>query len=121
MITFKKTAPGDDLRMGALLVDALARRGVAARVDQPWRSLSAVYLVAEAPDRPRVWITAHDSDGGTHYDIHRGALVGVTAVVSDEQGTRFVFFGLGDSTDGPVEQAEACAEAVAAFFAPRPS
>ncbi|MGW0333534.1 hypothetical protein ACWD0J_16955 [Streptomyces sp. NPDC003011] len=117
MITFKKTRAGSELHMGALLRDALARQGVSVRVDRPWPSLPTEYLVAEAPDRPSVWITAHDCNGSTHYDTHRRALMGVTAVVTDEQNTRFVFCGLDADTEArPAAQAEACAAAVAEFF-----
>ncbi|MEU6765921.1 hypothetical protein ABZ916_25825 [Streptomyces sp. NPDC046853] len=118
MIVLKKTAPGDEFRMGALLIESLSRRGIAVRVDRPFHPLPETYLVAEAPGRPRVWIIAYGCNDERHYDISRGALMGLTATAfCEDRVTRLVFYGLGnDVNPRPVPQAEACADAVASFF-----
>ncbi|MEE1736459.1 hypothetical protein PUR49_08095 [Streptomyces sp. BE147] len=119
-----RTHPGTDLHMGALLRDALTRHGVTSvRVDKPWPSLPNEYLVAEVPGRAPVWIHAASCNGATHYDIPRGELMAVAAVVTDERNTRFVYDGFSDDNTRPRAQAETCAEAVAAFLgvqAPEP-
>ncbi|MEV5283375.1 hypothetical protein ACFYMW_35750 [Streptomyces sp. NPDC006692] len=119
-----RTHPGTDLHMGALLRDALTRHGVTSvRVDKPWPSLPNEYLVAEVPGRARVWIHAASCNGATHYDIPRGELMAVAAVVTEEKNTRFVYDGFSDNNARPAAQAETCAEAVAAFLgvqAPEP-
>ncbi|MET9776231.1 hypothetical protein ABZ023_18555 [Streptomyces sp. NPDC006367] len=120
-----RTRPGADLHMGALLRDALTRCGVTSlRVEKPWSTLPNEYLVAEVPGRARVWIHAASCNGATHYDIPRDELMAVAAVVTDETNTRFVYDGFSDGNARPVAQAEACAEAVAAFLgvhAPEPA
>ncbi|MGW2421487.1 hypothetical protein ACWC0C_19935 [Streptomyces sp. NPDC001709] len=123
-VVLTRTRPGTDLHMGALLRDALTRHGVTSvRVDKPWSMLPNEYLVAEVPGRARVWIHAASCNGATHYDIPRGELMAVAAVVTDETNTRFVYDGFSHDNGRPVAQAEACAEAVAAFLgvhAPEP-
>ncbi|MFD7552296.1 hypothetical protein, partial [Streptomyces sp. NPDC059816] len=100
-----------------LLRDALTRHGVTSvRVDKPWPSLPNEYLVAEVPGRAPVWIHAASCNGATHYDIPRGELMAVAAVVTDETSTRFVYDGFSDKNPRPAAQAETCAEAVAAFL-----
>lgn len=116
-----KTAPNAELRMGALLRDALAHQGVSIRVVKPYRSLPPEYLVAQTdPEGPRVWIHATDCNGSMHYDIPRAGLMAVAAVVTDEGVTRFVFDGFSRDEARPVTQAEACSRAVAEFLGLEP-
>ncbi|MFJ8785932.1 hypothetical protein [Streptomyces sp. NPDC102476] len=115
-VTLTRTRPAADLHMGALLRGALARQGVTVYVERPWTSLPNEYLVAAVPGRARVWIHAMSCSGATHYDIPLGELMAVAAVVTDETNTRFVYDGFSDDNARPLAQAEACAEAVAAFL-----
>lgn len=117
--TLVKTAPADEMRMGALLLEALGRHGVTVRVDKPWRSIPSEYLVCTSPQTStaRVWVhSASCNDGMTHYDIPRAELMAVAAVVTDEESTRFVYDGFSDDNARPVAQAVACAVAVASFL-----
>ncbi|RNG26160.1 hypothetical protein EEJ42_15990 [Streptomyces botrytidirepellens] len=107
--------------MGVLLRDALAHQGVSFRVVKPYDRLPPEYLVAQADlTGPRVWIHGCDCNGSTHYDIPRAGLLAVAAVVTDEDGTRFVFDGFSRDEARPVAQAEACARAVAVFLGLEP-
>jgi hypothetical protein len=103
--------------MGALLREALTLQGVSVRVEKPWRSLGSEYLVAEREGHTRVWIHAASCSGETHYDIPRGEMLGVAAVITDDVSTRFVYNGFSDAeSPRPVEQAHAMAAAVARHF-----
>lgn len=116
-----RTAPGSQLRMGALLRDALAHQGVSFRVAKPYTTLPDEHLVATADQAgPRVWIHAVDCNGHSHYDIPRAGLMAVAAVITDETGTRFVFDGFSWKEARPVAQAQACARAVAVFLGLEP-
>jgi hypothetical protein len=115
-VTLNKTRPGTELRMGALLRDALAFQGVSVRVDKPWRSLPSEFLVAEREGHTRVWIHAASWNGATHYDTPRAELMAVAAVITDDGGTRFVYDGFSDESARPVAQADAMAAAVARHF-----
>ncbi|MGW6602869.1 hypothetical protein [Streptomyces sp. NPDC055036] len=115
-MTLNKTRAGNELHMGALLRSALAFQGISVRVDRPWRSLPSEYLVAEREGHTRVWIHAVSCNGTCHYDISRGELMGVAAVITDHVSTRFVYDGFSDESARPVAQAEAMAAAVARHF-----
>ena len=115
-LSLVKTRPGDALHMGALLRGALALQGISARVDRPWRSLPNEYLVAEHEGHAQVWIHAASCNGPSHYDIPRGELMAVAAVVTDEVNTRFVYDGFSAASASPIQQAEAMAAAVARHF-----
>lgn len=116
-VSLIKTRPGGDLHMGALLRDALAFQGIHVRVDRPWRSLPSEYLVAEHEGYTRVWIHSASCNGKiTNYDIPRGELLGVAAVITDDVSTRFVYSGFDAGETRPVEQAQEMAAAVARHF-----
>jgi len=115
MITLAKTAPSTETHMGALLRDALARHGVTVRVDRPSPVLPTEFLVAEHPGHTPVQIDSYSRHGARHYDIPRAELTAVAAVITDDKSTRFVYDGFSDDAR-PVEQAEACAAAVARHF-----
>ncbi|MGW2657038.1 hypothetical protein ACWC1D_25700 [Streptomyces sp. NPDC001478] len=114
-----RTAPDGALRTGALLVKSLTRQGLHVRVVKPYRTAAEEYLVCTAPGRDgrRVWVDAYGSDGrGGHYDIERDALWSLNATVMDDRGTRHVFWGADHPHMRSVQQARACAVAVATFF-----
>ncbi|MGW6602871.1 hypothetical protein [Streptomyces sp. NPDC055036] len=112
-----KTRPGAEFHMGALLRGALAFQGISVRVDRPWRSIPSEYLVAEREGHTRVWMHAVSWNGGfAHYDIPRGELMGVAAVITDDVSTRFVYDGFSADATRPVAQAEEMAAAVARHF-----
>lgn len=115
-MTLNKTRPGVELHMGVLLRDALAFQGIGVRVDKPWRSLPTEYLVAEREGHTRVWIHAVSCNGATDYDIPRAELMGVAAVITDAESTRFVYDGFSDESARPTAQAVAMAAAVARHF-----
>ncbi|MEV5279643.1 hypothetical protein ACFYMW_25255 [Streptomyces sp. NPDC006692] len=114
-----RTAPGGAWCTGALLIESLTRQGLHVRVVRPYKTSAEEYLVCTAPGRDgrRVWVDAYDSDGrGGHYDIGRDMLWSLNATVMDDRGTRHVFWGADHPHMRPLQQAEACAIAVATFF-----
>ncbi|MFD4949640.1 hypothetical protein ACFWNT_46000 [Streptomyces sp. NPDC058409] len=114
-ISLDKTAPGSEMRMGAVLRRALAVQGVNHRVGG---GVEHGYL-ATTNDGPTVYIIAHSVNGYPHCDIPRGEHIGTTAVVTTDEGTSLVYDGTSANLR-PVEDAEACARAVAAHLGTTP-
>lgn len=111
-VTMTKTRPGTELHTGALIRHALEERGVSIRIDRGW-----LIATAEPSGSPQVWVTAHDCNGGMHYDTHRGAFMGATAVVDYGDRAAPVFNGADLTTPaGPVGNVRAMADAVALFL-----
>lgn len=111
-----KTAPGHHLRMGALLRSALTDHGVSHRV---CGGVVEYGYLATTYDGPTVYVIAHDANGYPHYDVPRAGCLGTTAVVTTAVGTRMVYDGLSANLH-PIEDAEACARAVADYLGTLP-
>jgi len=113
-VTMSKTRPAEEMHMGALIRGALERAGVDHVVTRQFLAVQA--------RGGRVLLSAHDCNGGQHYDTGRAQFVGMTALWVATGGARgeVVYDGRPGSL-GPVADAEACARAVAAYVAEHPA
>lgn len=115
MYAFEKTAPADQMRMGAVIRGALERAGVAHRV--AGGAAERGRLATTGQRGAAVHITAHGCNGETDYDVPRAVFIGLTAVVTTSTGTRAVYDGIARQMR-PTQDARQCARAVAAYLNP---
>jgi hypothetical protein len=108
-----KTTPSGQSRTGGVLRAALDHLGITHRVCG--NGVERGYLATTLEGAPRVYITAHNYDGHTGYDLPEAGHIGFTAVVTTDTGTSLVWDGP-DAELSPVLDAESCARSVAAYL-----
>ncbi|MFI1204798.1 hypothetical protein ACH4VR_36120 [Streptomyces sp. NPDC020883] len=108
-VTLDEAGPGTDLHTGALIRQALAAQGVSLRVGAG--ATECGWLATTGHDGPTVYITTHDSNGHSGYDVDRAASAEFSAVVTTDAGTSPIYQGA---------DPEACARAVAEFLGKSP-